>query len=691
MHPTVARPRQGEPARSEHECLAEDLRAAKLQLTQAGRQLELNTDGMSPLQLSAKRGLRFMYQHIMKREHTIILWTWGPVTQYQINLDGIDSSGEGASDVMEILTREDAALVTKEFILDDFMAGFMHTLFRQKWCKFGLTLHIILSLLDAAVVAIVFYLCVAVKQEVGVKQLHLHFSIMLTLLAIFLGVEALFGYLFASNIRTKNITSAVLLHRTWSWMQDFSVGTNLLAAALLSGAATVYFLEPEHADIVTSWALHHVANFGRVAAAMHGAVRGRALEEGVDWEYVRRLKDGAAGDGDEPPAGLDWHYIHDTAETEAERVSALYQYNLDSAEEAAWDGIEPLSWLLLGLGFLLKFYAFVDSTVRPFTTLSIFLLSIRQVIKGQLLIFQNLFLLFTITFVVTMITIYPDHHAKGKLPQAPELLHWIPATYAIMMAGFTGEPLDLNLHPDFLVPLGPWQKINMVTFFCIYILYLFLSLILLLNLLIALLASTFAQTQNEATLQGRMAFARIVLRLERLAEIFGIDTWAGSTQGESHVYEFRDVVRDKEGEHPRYAVGENIFDEKPADNGNDVEPSGGSARPERDAKASVTNEGLQQLKSEIVQQLRAEMAKDLKAALKEERQEAAAARAEQKAASPAAKTPGPPLTPPVPGVSAGTTMKLRPPGAGPPSPSRACQSARKSSNDRASTVLGQTI
>ena len=27
------------------------------------------------------------------------------------------------------------------------------------------------------------------------------------------------------------------------------------------------------------------------------------------------------------------------------------------------------------------------------------------------------------------------------------------------MAGFTGEPLDLNLHPDFLSPLGPWQKV----------------------------------------------------------------------------------------------------------------------------------------------------------------------------------------------------------------------------------------
>ena len=39
----------------------------------------------------------------MKAELTRILWTWGPVTKYQINLAEIDSSGDGASDAMEVI------------------------------------------------------------------------------------------------------------------------------------------------------------------------------------------------------------------------------------------------------------------------------------------------------------------------------------------------------------------------------------------------------------------------------------------------------------------------------------------------------------------------------------------------------------------------------------------------------------
>ena len=57
--------------------------------------------------------LRYMYQHIMKAELTRVLWVWGPVTQYQISLEGVDSSGEGACDVMEILTREDVDIVSQ--------------------------------------------------------------------------------------------------------------------------------------------------------------------------------------------------------------------------------------------------------------------------------------------------------------------------------------------------------------------------------------------------------------------------------------------------------------------------------------------------------------------------------------------------------------------------------------------------
>ena len=82
--------------------------------------IHLQADNMSPLQLATRRGQRFMFQHVLRQDHTRALWTWGPVSQFQIQLDqGIDSTGFGASDVMEILPREDSCAATMDLILDD--------------------------------------------------------------------------------------------------------------------------------------------------------------------------------------------------------------------------------------------------------------------------------------------------------------------------------------------------------------------------------------------------------------------------------------------------------------------------------------------------------------------------------------------------------------------------------------------
>ena len=64
----------------------------------------------------------------------------------------------------QVLTREDASLVTKAFILDEFMDGFLYKLFVQKWAKFGWYLHLILRSLDAAVIALTLYAASAKPQ-----------------------------------------------------------------------------------------------------------------------------------------------------------------------------------------------------------------------------------------------------------------------------------------------------------------------------------------------------------------------------------------------------------------------------------------------------------------------------------------------------------------------------------------------
>ena len=531
--------------------LPEGLRADKDIITEPGRLIHLSLDDMSPLQLTCRIGLRYMHQHIMRTELVRTLWVWGPVTQYQISLRGIDSSGDGACDVMEVLCREDAADVTREFILDEFMCGFLFQLYEQKWRKFGWYIHYVLCALDGSLVVAVVCLCINMKNETVTGERHQYglCYLLVGILFAVLAVEAWLGYLYASNYK-EGVPFRELFSRTWTWMEGFGISNNLTACSCILLAVGLYMVEPGTLDGYSAYVLpsiFHPESLEEVEASLsHGASAGstgRRLDDSLDFTY----------------------------RSEAQRLRAIHDYRVWSAEEARWDGIEPLMWLLLALGFLLKFYAFLEKTVMPFTRLYVLVLSIRQVLSGDLLIFMSLFVIFIGTFVTTLITIYPDHKMRGELPQAEEFMHPFAAVHAILMAGFTGEPLDFNLHPDFLAPLGAWQKLNLCVFFLVYVLYIFLSLILLLNLLIALLGSTFQKTQNDSVLHGRMAFARNVLRLERIAEVWGIVTHAGDPDGEDpdgeprYVHNFRDVKMDESAELPRDWKSENVFDVLPAE------------------------------------------------------------------------------------------------------------------------------
>jgi hypothetical protein len=194
-------------------------------------------------------------------------------------------------------------------------------------------------------------------------------------------------------------------------------------------------------------------------------------------------------------------------------------------------------------------------------------LQVVGVIRGEFITFTFVFMIFLGSFMLTFTSIFPEHPDAGPLPQVPGFADGTPSVlYAILMLGFVGEPLKLKLLPELWDPLGTWQKVNLAICGVVYIMYTFLSIILLLNLLIALLAANFTKTQEEATLQGRLAFARIVLRLELVAETFNIDTRATSIDDdgtERHVHNFRSVT--ESGEMPRDHVDESVYDEMPSE------------------------------------------------------------------------------------------------------------------------------
>lgn len=540
-----------------------ELRATRTRTTVPGRLPHVQLEAMSALQITAKVGLRVMHQHIMRRELTTTLWVWGPITQYQISLEGIDSSGCSPSDVMEVIARDDASLVTKKFLLDDFMQGFLFALFGQKWARFGWYVHCTMCLLDAAVVWLTFSLMVATHSETEeVADLHPNAhkcQYLLITLGILLGVEAHLGSLYAANRlhRFKGQSVRSIISRTVAWMRGFYLDMNLIAAAFIWGGVILYMAEDGGglSGVFSLFTLLADPSASDNVNMSHNSNVETVVGDGARNSHHRRrmLEDV------EPQQSLRY-----TDLTEAERVFAVHDYNVNSALAARWDGVEPLVWLLLALGFFFKVYGFIMKASMSSTSLSILLLSVQQVLAGELFVFMAIFLFFLGVFVIVLVAIYPDHPSRGALPQAPSFINGFTATHDILIAGFTGEPIDFNLHPDFLYPLGGWQQVNLVVFYLIYLLYIFLSLILLLNLLIALLGTTFRRTQDEATLHGRTSFARLMLRNELVAVMLGIGTSAGErTDDGRYVHSFRSKVVDRNGELMSDYKDENVFDPVP--------------------------------------------------------------------------------------------------------------------------------
>ena len=70
---------------------------------------------LTPLGLATVLGDQRMFQHIMRRRARV-LWKWGPVTNFQVTLEGIDSAGDSDNDVMELLVRGNASQKTQSLL-----------------------------------------------------------------------------------------------------------------------------------------------------------------------------------------------------------------------------------------------------------------------------------------------------------------------------------------------------------------------------------------------------------------------------------------------------------------------------------------------------------------------------------------------------------------------------------------------
>jgi len=202
-------------------------------------------------------------------------------------------------------------------------------------------------------------------------------------------------------------------------------------------------------------------------------------------------------------------------------------------------------WLTLAMTSFLMFPYLMNSLFMPFERLNIFLLSMAKMMRRDLFVFLLLFGFFMFDFYIALFFLYP-RAGTLSMPQVRDFNTWYSALQALFLLAFTGSPSHIDIEVDFTT-LSNMQAFDFTLWLVVYLMFTILSLILLLNLLIAMLSFTFESVRDESTLQCRTSFAQGIIRLELLADSFGMAYQVGEEQGTDRVYTFRTVEGKSQG------------------------------------------------------------------------------------------------------------------------------------------------
>ena len=232
--------REGRPALDGIEPLPEGRRAEPLAKTPLAERPVWG--GLSSLQLAAKLGDQLMCKHLL-RERLSLNWKWGPLTSLSLSLHEIESAYEHDAGLMELVARFDARPATQAMLLDDFLQGFLHALFVQKWHRFGKHIFYALRGVDAALLASQLVLAFGLKSEPLRRSVPLA-GATLALAALSMGLELWvvrlwwaneFGGASASNWAHK-------LRALRLWASGFGVGTRVVSCVLAIVGCALYIL-----------------------------------------------------------------------------------------------------------------------------------------------------------------------------------------------------------------------------------------------------------------------------------------------------------------------------------------------------------------------------------------------------------------------------------------------------------------
>lgn len=218
------------------EPLPEDRRADKNVKTANGEKLVWS--GLSTLQLAAKLGDEIMCKHIL-RTRLSVNWKWGPLTSLSLSLNEIESAYESDAGLMELVAHFEARPSTKAMLLDDFLQGFLHELFVQKWHRFGKYLFYSLRFLDVAFLLLQLVLSFRLKDD----PLERNQSLALATLVV--GVfctlyEAWVASLWWRNEFTTSGNYLYKLKGLRAWLSAFGVGRRIVSYTFTIAGCIIY-------------------------------------------------------------------------------------------------------------------------------------------------------------------------------------------------------------------------------------------------------------------------------------------------------------------------------------------------------------------------------------------------------------------------------------------------------------------
>ena len=475
------------------------MRANESLTTEVGHLTKLGLHCLNPLQLAARLGDHSTFKHILRKQCTV-LWVWGPVTQYSINLLGVDSAGGGEGDVMELIGRIDAKRKTTELLLDSFMQGLLHKLFLQKWRLFGRRIHYVRRAIDMLTICVLLAVAFALKMDLAYANsqwVHALCYLMLSLMALSTEEEARNTLLYYRNTQGVGgvvVASSARRRNTLTWCKSHSLHVMLLSYVVTCAAAIIIVCGLVESPYVSS---------------PETSFEGPNIGANVTL--------------------LEWYAYTGPATTpvDAPLVAVL--------------------WMLLSLGILSMCAYNATVVFMPFEKLSVVMNSFQEMFRENFRIFLLIFLYFIISFSGAMYVLYP-RSGEGYIGTIPAFNTWYGVFNAQLLTALVGSNPAMFTEPELIEPLGRVEKLDMFFFFVLYFFFVLISLILLLNLFIAMLSYTFEKSTEEATLQSRLCFATSVLKLELMAASYCMQTHVGEKQGDTaRVFSYRSCKKNSEG------------------------------------------------------------------------------------------------------------------------------------------------